>query len=63
MKMKYPRIIVAGLKGGSGQDNPFAWADSSVQEEGNESYPFQKGPDYIDGGGFSTAAGTPGYNL
>lgn len=63
MKMKYPRIIVAGLKGGSGKTTLSLGLIAALRKKGMKVIPFKKGPDYIDGGWLSTAAGTPCYNL
>ncbi|OGW30698.1 MAG: cobyrinic acid a,c-diamide synthase [Nitrospirae bacterium GWF2_44_13] len=63
MKMKYPRIIVAGLKGGSGKTTLSLGLIAAFRKKGMKVIPFKKGPDYIDGGWLSTAAGTPCYNL
>lgn len=63
MKSKYPRIIVAGLKGGSGKTTLSLGLIAAFKKKGMKVIPFKKGPDYIDGGWLSTAAGTPCYNL
>lgn len=63
MKSKYPRIIVAGLKGGSGKTTLSLGLIAAFRKKGMKVIPFKKGPDYIDGGWLSTAAGTPCYNL
>jgi cobyrinic acid a,c-diamide synthase len=63
MKSKYPRIIIAGLKGGSGKTTLSLGLIAALRKKGMEVIPFKKGPDYIDGGWLSTAAGTPCYNL
>jgi len=61
--MKYPRIIIAGLKGGSGKTTLSLGLIATFRKKGMKVIPFKKGPDYIDGGWLSTAAGTPCYNL
>ena len=63
MKSKYPRIIIAGLKGGSGKTTLSLGLIAEFRKKGMKVIPFKKGPDYIDGGWLSTAAGTPCYNL
>jgi len=63
MKSKYPRIIVAGLKGGSGKTTLSLGLIAVFRKKGMKVIPFKKGPDYIDGGWLSTAAGNPCYNL
>ena len=63
MKIKYPRIIVAGLKGGSGKTTLSLGLIAALRKKRMKVIPFKKGPDYIDGGWLSTAAGTPCYNL
>ncbi len=63
MKSKYPRIIIAGLKGGSGKTTLSLGLIAAFKKKGMKVIPFKKGPDYIDGGWLSTAAGTPCYNL
>ncbi len=63
MKSKYPRIIIAGLKGGSGKTTLSLGLIAALRKKGMKVIPFKKGPDYIDGGWLSTAAGTPCYNL
>ena len=63
MKSKYPRIIIAGLKGGSGKTTLSLGLIAVFRKKGMKVIPFKKGPDYIDGGWLSTAAGTPCYNL
>lgn len=63
MKMGYPRIIIAGVKGGSGKTTLSLGLIAALRKKGMKVIPFKKGPDYIDGGWLSTAAGTPCYNL
>ena len=63
MKSKYPRITIAGLKGGSGKTTLSLGLIAAFRKKGMKVIPFKKGPDYIDGGWLSTAAGTPCYNL
>ncbi len=59
----YPRIIIAGLKGGSGKTTLTLGLIASWKGKGHNVVSFKKGPDYIDGGWLSTASGNPCYNL
>jgi cobyrinic acid a,c-diamide synthase len=63
MKSRYPRLVVAGLKGGSGKTTVSLGLISAWHERGLSIVPFKKGPDYIDAGWLSSAAGQPCYNL
>lgn len=58
-----PGIIVAGLKGGSGKTIISLGITGAWKEKGLKVAPFKKGPDYIDAGWLSKAAGFPCYNL
>jgi cobyrinic acid a,c-diamide synthase len=58
-----PRIIVAGLRGGSGKTTLSIGLISAFMERGLGVTPFKKGPDYIDAGWLSAAAKRPCYNL
>ncbi|MBI9089462.1 MAG: cobyrinate a,c-diamide synthase [Desulfobacterium sp.] len=63
MKKTVPGLVVAGLRGGSGKTVislgiAAAWSNSEI-----EVAPFKKGPDYIDAGWLSLAAGRSCYNL
>ena len=60
---KTPGIIVAGLRGGSGKTIISLGIASAWKEKGFKVSPFKKGPDYIDAGWLSKAAGRPCYNL
>lgn len=58
-----PGVVVAGLRGGSGKTIislgiAAAWKHKQIAVS-----PFKKGPDYIDAGWLSLAAGRPCYNL
>ncbi|MBU0973620.1 MAG: cobyrinate a,c-diamide synthase [Proteobacteria bacterium] len=60
---KVPGIVIAGLRGGSGKTIislgiTAAWKNSGIRVSA-----FKKGPDYIDAGWLSKAAGRPCYNL
>lgn len=60
---KVPGVVIAGLRGGSGKTIislgiTAAWIAKNVAVA-----PFKKGPDYIDAGWLSRAAGRPCYNL
>lgn len=64
MVFRKPRLIIAALRGGAGKTLMSigllaAWR----QYHGLKLVPFKKGPDYIDSGWLSMAAGTPCYNL
>ena len=61
--MKYPRIIVSALSGGSGKTITTLGIISSLKAKGYPVSPFKKGPDYIDAGWLALAAGQPCYNL
>lgn len=63
MKSRYPRLIVAGLKGGSGKTVLSLGLIAAWREKGLNVVPYKKGPDYIDAGWLSSAAGQPCYNL
>ena len=63
MKSRYPRLIIAGLKGGSGKTTVSLGLISAWRERGLSIVPYKKGPDYIDAGWLSSAAGQPCYNL
>src|SRR3989339_732335 len=58
-----PGVIIAGLRGGSGKTVISLGITAAWKEKGFKISPFKKGPDYIDAGWLSKAAGRPCYNL
>ncbi|NOX32753.1 MAG: cobyrinate a,c-diamide synthase [Deltaproteobacteria bacterium] len=60
---KVPGIVIAGLRGGSGKTIVSLGIAAAWKEKGFKVSPFKKGPDYIDAGWLSKAAGRPCYNL
>jgi cobyrinic acid a,c-diamide synthase len=63
MKSQFPRVVIAGLKGGAGKTTVSLGLISAWRERGLAIIPYKKGPDYIDAGWLSAAAGHPCYNL
>ncbi len=63
MKKSFPRVVIAGLKGGSGKTTLSLGIIAAWRAEGLVVAPFKKGPDYIDAGWLSAAAGRLCYNL
>lgn len=59
----YPRVLIAGTKGGAGKTTVTLAIISLLKEKGYNVTPFKKGPDYIDSGWLSFFAGKPCYNL
>jgi len=55
--MKIPRILVAGLRGGSGKTLVSLGLVAAWRKKGYIVAPFKKGPDYIDAAWLSRAAG------
>lgn len=62
-KVIIPRIVVAGLKGGSGKTILSLSLISIFRKKGLKVTPFKKGPDYIDAGWLALAAGRECFNL
>ncbi len=60
---KSPRIVVAGLGGGSGKTIVSLALLLAARHAGVETRAFKKGPDYIDAGWLTWAAGHPARNL
>lgn len=63
MDLYIPRITISGLRGGSGKTIVTLSILSCLRDRGLKVVPFKKGPDYIDAGWLSKAAGMPCYNL
>jgi cobyrinic acid a,c-diamide synthase len=63
-KKRLPRgLVVAGLGGGSGKSVVSVGLVALLAGLGHKVVPFKKGPDYIDAGWLSLAAGRPCFNL
>ena len=58
-----PRVVIAGLRGGSGKTTLSLGLVAAWRQRGGEVVPFKKGPDYIDAGWLALAAGQPCFNL
>ncbi|MFP3870067.1 MAG: cobyrinate a,c-diamide synthase [Syntrophobacteria bacterium] len=58
-----PRIVIAALRGGSGKTTLSLGLVAAWRQRADRIVPFKKGPDYIDAGWLSLAAGEPCYNL
>ena len=58
-----PRILISALRGGSGKTMLTLGLLTAWRESGFEVAAFKKGPDYIDAGWLSRAAGRPCRNL
>lgn len=60
---KVPGVVIAGLRGGSGKTIISLGIAAAWKAKDIRVAPFKKGPDYIDAGWLSRAAGRPCYNL
>jgi cobyrinic acid a,c-diamide synthase len=58
-----PRLTIAGLGGDTGKTSISVGLCRTWQKKGYKVVPFKKGPDYIDMGWLSRAAGHPCYNF
>lgn len=60
---RFPRIIIAALRGGSGKTILSLGLTSAWRNKGYRIGPFKKGPDFIDSGWLAFAAGRSCHNL
>ena len=58
-----PRLVVAGLRGGSGKTLVSLGLLLAAHDRGRETGAFKKGPDFIDTAWLSWASGGPAHNL
>ncbi len=64
MKYRIPRVVIAGLRGGSGKTTlSVSLCRAFSKGMGKRVVPFKKGPDYIDAGWLSRASDSQCYNL
>lgn len=61
--MDFPRILISALRGGAGKTILSIGITAAWKKLGESIAPFKKGPDYIDAGWLSLAAGRPCHNL
>jgi cobyrinic acid a,c-diamide synthase len=61
--MSIPRVLIAGLRGGSGKTLISLGLAAAWNKQGYHVAPFKKGPDYIDASWLTMAAGRPCRNL
>ncbi|MBW2078963.1 MAG: cobyrinic acid a,c-diamide synthase, partial [Deltaproteobacteria bacterium] len=57
MTGQFPRVVLAGLRGGSGKTLLAIGLASCLRKEGLTVSPFKKGPDFIGAGWLALAAG------
>jgi len=58
-----PRMVISALRGGSGKTLLSLGIAAALRKQQHAIAPFKKGPDYIDAGWLTLAAGRPCYNL
>ena len=61
--MSFPRLVIAGLSGGSGKTLVSLGVTRAFCQAGHRVKTFKKGPDYIDSAWLASAAGTAQGNL